>query len=65
MTVGRTLAQSVRVRGIGLFTAHAATVTITPAAPGDGIAFMLGTDRVPASCANLAGIYVNTTLSGS
>jgi UDP-3-O-acyl N-acetylglucosamine deacetylase len=54
MTVGRTLAQSVRVRGIGLFTAHAATVTITPAAPGDGIAFMLGTDLVPASCANLA-----------
>lgn len=54
MSVGRTLAQEVRVRGVGLFTAQPATVTIAPAAPGDGLAFMLGNERVPATCAHLA-----------
>lgn len=54
MSVGRTLAQEVRVRGVGLFTAQPAAVTIAPAAPGAGLAFMLGSERVPASYANLA-----------
>ncbi len=52
--MARTLRKSVSLSGVGLFTGVPATVTLEPAAPGSGIAFMLGGERVAATIANLA-----------
>lgn len=52
--MARTLRKSVSLSGVGLFTGVPATVTLEPAEPGSGIAFMLGGERVRATIANLA-----------
>lgn len=50
----RTLRAPVTLAGLGLFTAHPATITIEPAEPGLGIAFMSPGGLVPATAAALA-----------
>lgn len=52
--MARTLRKSVSLSGVGLFTSAPATVTLEPAEPVSGIAFMIGGERVAATITNLA-----------
>ncbi len=54
MSVSRTLAGLVSLSGTGLFTGISGTLTLEPAAPGDGIGLLLNGGRVRATIENLA-----------
>lgn len=50
---GRTLAQSVVVRGVGIHTGAKASVLLSPAEPGAGIVFCAGKTEIPAVATNV------------
>ena len=65
-TCQTTIAGSVEVKGVGLFSGRPVTVTFRPSRADTGIVFVRsdlpGTPAVPATCANLGPIERRTTL---